>query len=368
MILDKIICYGYSLPLQNPLRLSQSTLEFRRGIILKFHTNDGYMALGEIAPLPGFSRETFEEASSQAHKLAVFMVGKSCEEAYHVCFPNKPLYPSVDFGFRSALQWLFAQKSGLSVHRFLNEGAPESITVCRLLDDSSCSADPLTNYKMLQGCTVIKIKVGRRPISEEVNYVRKILDLLPHSVKVRLDANRAWSLDEALAFCMSIPTDRIEFLEEPTVDFHNIPLIQNKTGLACAVDETLQDLSHNVLSASIDHVKSHSPDLYGTVEQAQYHVWKPSLCLPLPLVGVPWTTSTIISGAFESGVGTAIQLHYAAAFMKASYAAGVDTYSRLRKDVFNTPLPLDRNVITLDTIDACMTTFSESGLDLLWYV
>ena len=53
--------YRYRLPLSQPLRFHDRQISVREGLLLKWENS-----WGEIAPLPGFSKETLEEAEAEA--------------------------------------------------------------------------------------------------------------------------------------------------------------------------------------------------------------------------------------------------------------------------------------------------------------
>lgn len=86
--------YRYQLPMDSGVILRNEKLTQREGFIVEL-TENGRTARGEIAPLPGFSRETLEEAGVQAQALLELWVnGHAIEwDAQH---------PSVAFGLSMA--------------------------------------------------------------------------------------------------------------------------------------------------------------------------------------------------------------------------------------------------------------------------
>ena len=55
--------YRYQLPFQQPFVTGAGTFEYREGLILRYHTSD-IDVVSEVAPLPGFSTESLQEAES----------------------------------------------------------------------------------------------------------------------------------------------------------------------------------------------------------------------------------------------------------------------------------------------------------------
>ena len=65
-----ITLYRYQLPLSQPIQFHEQQLTVREGLLLKWGSS-----WGEIAPLPGFSRETLAEAQAEAAKKHGFVTG-----------------------------------------------------------------------------------------------------------------------------------------------------------------------------------------------------------------------------------------------------------------------------------------------------
>lgn len=146
--------FEYQLPLKNG--------DFRKGLIVQNENQ-----FGEIAPLPGFSSETFEEAKEESINCII-------KEA-------TPTLPSVRFGFSSA------QKSLQSVHL------------------------PLASLGPKIGFSTWKLKLGNMSFKEGVQFTNKCLG----KASLRLDFNRKWSLENALRFTSLFKPDDFEYLEEP---------------------------------------------------------------------------------------------------------------------------------------------------------
>lgn len=148
---------------------------------------------GDIAPLPGFSRESLEEARAEARR--VLRTGAS------------PTLPSVCFAFACASTPL-----------------PPSLQVRTAMLDRP---EP-------EG-TVVKYKVGRLSLEETVALVAKI----PKGFEIRLDFNRKWPLEKLLAFAKHFTPEAFDYLEEPTLSFADLLTFSKETGMPIAVDESI---------------------------------------------------------------------------------------------------------------------------------
>jgi O-succinylbenzoate synthase len=161
----------------------------REGLLLNY--NDGW---GEIAPLPGFSKESFQDALDETIEL----------------LPNlpaaNPKLPSVRFGVSSALK-PFPSK-------------PIHLPLCALTPR--------------EGFTTLKLKLGSLSLERAIDLVKKHLNF-----RLRLDFNRMWTLDQALEFASHFKKTDFEYLEEPVNSFKDLVRFSEITEFPIGVDESL---------------------------------------------------------------------------------------------------------------------------------
>jgi len=155
----------------------------RRGVYIE--TATGW---GEASPLPGFSRETYDQVLEQLQNFN--------REA--------SLFPSVRFALDTA-------KNPIENHnvRIAHFGSDGNFHEC------------------------IKIKLASLTLDEALDLVNKTLPLCD---ELRVDMNRAWPLEKAQKFCDAFPENTFAFIEEPTREIEKL-----KTHHPLAVDEHLRE-------------------------------------------------------------------------------------------------------------------------------
>lgn len=270
--------YRYALPMDSGVILRDNRLKEREGFIIELNDN-GRVGRGEIAPLPGFSTETMDEAYTQLiEQLTSWKQG------------NMPDYQllssSVAFGLSMALLEL---EGGLPV-----EGVYRSAPLC--------SGDPdelLPKLMAMEGKKVAKIKVGLYEPIRDGMVANLFLESIP-DLNLRLDANRAWTKEKALKFASYITPSfrqRIEFIEEPCETPGDSFSFAISTGIAIAWDETLQ---HSVRKPDFqlddfNGVKTIiiKPTLIGSVQ----------LCIALITRAKELGIKAVISSSIESSLG-----------------------------------------------------------------
>ncbi|WP_375753301.1 o-succinylbenzoate synthase [Vibrio sp. HN007] len=292
--------YRYQLPMDSGVVLRDEKLVHRNGWIVEL-SEDGKTAYGEIAPLPGFSRESFEEAGLQAQEQLELWVSNQSVDF-------DALHPSVAFGISVAECELAGE---------LPEGG-------NYYSAPLCSGDPDELIPALDSLPtekkVAKIKVGLYEPIRDGMIVNLFLESIP-DLTLRLDANRAWNPDKAQKFAKYINPSyrqRIEFLEEPCKKPEESFAFAMDTGIAIAWDETLQNAVkepgfelENLTGAKVIVIK---PTLIGSIAR----------CKALVEDASRLAINVVISSSIESSLGLN-QLARIAKWLTPNEVPGLDT-------------------------------------------
>src|SRR5699024_7957025 len=101
------------------------------------------------------------------------------------------------------------------VHKILG-GFTDSLRVSHMLGFKSAPelVDEAQKFQDIYGITTFKLKVGRHPLSEDVEACRALIENLD-GVEIYLDANRGWSANEAMEVLRQIEDLPITLFEEP---------------------------------------------------------------------------------------------------------------------------------------------------------
>lgn len=156
-----------------------------RGLILRLE-HEGIHGYGEIAPLPGFSKETLGQAFSDL--MRALKTGNLLD-----------LCPSVSFALTSALAQI---RSPLK---------PAPLLVKR------------------------KIKLGH------LSPIKAASLIVQEEKPLRVDINRKWTLSEALFFANQFPPGTFEYIEEPTNKLADTIAFAKMTHHPIALDEHVRE-------------------------------------------------------------------------------------------------------------------------------
>lgn len=202
----------YSIPLKQGCGMSE-----REGVFVHIETKGGQRARGEVAPLPGWSREGLSDVIRELKNIA--------EKGW--CEEVPKTLPSVCCGIETALFQLGWWKEKKKVRE-----TPEEASLVFL--DDPCVKEQLRLWKEGGGSSV-KVKLGKRPWEEELGRFSELVGKTKDwGLRFRLDLNRVWSAEEAEAFLRRLDGEAVEFVEEPS-----FPLPRETHGIPLALDETL---------------------------------------------------------------------------------------------------------------------------------
>lgn len=375
--------FAYTLPLRRPLPLPSGTLHERKGYLLKLVSDDGIVAWGEAAPLPGFSEESLEDAEALLSTVPARLAGYRLPERYTdlegAALIDVRGSMAVSFAVESAYFSLMARHKGVPLHRYLRADAPDVITKNALLAGDAPAILDRAGALRNEGYSTAKLKVGSRPVEEDIALVKAVRMAMGPGLTLRLDANRQWDLGTAVHFGQNVRDCAIEYLEEPVREPYDMPIFLEQAKVPYALDETLHTCFRDVRE-KLGPMSKDSPELRSLVHQlsiifrmAGACLWKPSLLHDANLgatlaengFGFP-INRLILTGAFESGVGTAAITAYAAAYGSDGLPSGLDPYNWLAEDVLVTRLPMDGPAVQVPALLQAAAQVDESRLTLLY--
>ena len=168
------------------------------------------------------------------------------------------------------------------------------------------------------GVSTFKVKVGTN-LAEDLARIDVIRQLQPQ-VKIRIDVNGLWSVDQAETFLNA--AGEIEYAEQPCATIAELRELKSRTSVKIVGDEILRKAADPFkvdLDGAIDYLMLKVQPL-GGIKRA--HALAEHHNLPV-----------VISSALESAVGINYGLTLAASFEEMNFDCGLGTGSLLAADV-----------------------------------
>lgn len=213
---------------------------------MALETADGEQGIGECAPLPEAGSEHPEAAASWLRKMLPICKGHSAGNLLRQLPSDAP--PAARFGLETALLDLLCKAEGVPIHTWLSPASANWIGVNAALGTLGEETAARIDRALAEGYPVLKIKVGVGPVEDELQAIRRLSERLGTQTRVRLDANGAWTPEQATRFIENLDGDLVESLEEPLKlpDRGSLATLQKRTRVSIALDESLPLFLKNV--------------------------------------------------------------------------------------------------------------------------
>ena len=183
----------------------------------------------------------------------------------------------------------------------------------------------------------VKLKVGGAGgTAEELARAVAVRRALGPEIKLRLDANGAWSAPEAIETIQALEECDLELVEQPVPpgSVEGMKLVRENVETPIATDEGVTDLAAAIrlLDAEVAQFLVVKPMVVGGLRAA----------LEIAKLGERCGVAAIVTTTIDSGVGTAAALHLAAALPSDGPACGLATASLLKASLIARPLVIER--------------------------
>ena len=338
MIISNISLYQYRIALNPNLPVASQRIDHRRGLVLSMAVEDSALDLVksadvEVSPLSGldiegnqlvgFSLESLQQVTDYLIEQLPLLSQQPLSAL--ITLANQCVLPSAAFGLSLLYYKLTGDFNTNSASRCITNSKVPLVYIPNLSDDMTEAEliDSVSSQLALhdENINFIKVKVGQFATKLEIALIYGILALRPN-IRLRLDANRHFTLDDAINFAACLPKDNIDYIEEPCINPNDNMAFYKALGIHYALDETLND-PHFVFEAT---------------EGLLAVVIKPMLCGSLDKLANFIKTAeshgvrSILSSALESSLGIS-DLSILAGQLTPDYAPGLDTLTSFTQDL-----------------------------------
>lgn len=225
----------FSVALSEPLRTARGAIQRREGFLVTVYY-DGHYGVGESTPLTGWT-ESYEEC-----RAALERASSVADELDWGIALAKLDVPAARHGVALAFTEARARANGQSVYRSLGgEERVESVPVNATLgvEESPGEVASRAERAVDDGFEALKLKVGSNGIEEDIERVRAIRDAVGDDIDIRVDANGAWTLEQARRAVDALEALAVDYVEQPLPSAELSAHAQLRGGVDIALDESL---------------------------------------------------------------------------------------------------------------------------------
>ncbi|WP_207589115.1 o-succinylbenzoate synthase [Halomontanus rarus] len=327
----------FSLPLRTPLETAHGTIDSREGFLVRVTSSDGgATGVGEATPLPGWT-ESIDDCERALQRAVRAIESTEDGNAVNTTIDAVDETSAARHGVSLALLDLEARRSATPLYRQLGTDervarVPVNATIGNGSPDEAAES---ARAAVDRGFGCCKLKVGVRSVEEDVERVRRVREAVGPDVELRVDANGAWTYEEALTAVEAFADAAVDvdLLEQPlpagALEGH---AELRGRGVAIALDEGL--LEHGVDAIyeadAADAVVLKPMGIGGVDLAGELAAWVRELAIQ------PIVTTTIDAVVARTGA-----VHLAAAIPDVP-ACGLATADLLAEDLGRDPVPFER--------------------------
>ncbi len=256
--------YDISIPFARPYRLSKiyGTLENARAVIVKLHTDEGILGLGEADPMNPFTEETTATVMAVLRDIVAphllgadpTRISRIEHRLDQVLHGNLVARGAVNM----ALYDILGKVHGLPACAFLGGKQHDRLPLLGPIGSGSPQEDADTIENLIaQGYRSIMIKMGALPVAEEIKRMQAAAERFGDRIKIIVDANQGWQFKEALKFIEGVGRFMPDMIEQPVsrTDIGGLKKLRDRSSCLLSADEslvTVDDAAGLIRSDAVD--------------------------------------------------------------------------------------------------------------------
>ncbi len=238
--------YHISIPFAKPYHLSKvyGTRYDAESVVLKVHTDEGVVGLGEANPLNPFSDETPATVMVVIRDMiAPQLLGQnpiriSALESHLDMMVHGNLLARG--AVNMALFDIAGKACNLPAHMLLGGLYQDKIPLLGPIGSGTPEEDAESIQKLIkEGYRTVMIKMGALPIGDEIERMIAAHEKFGDRIKIIVDSNQGWTLAETLEFIDGIRGSRPVLLEQPIErnDINGLKRIRSRAPCPLSADE-----------------------------------------------------------------------------------------------------------------------------------
>ncbi|MBC7779965.1 MAG: hypothetical protein H7125_07645 [Proteobacteria bacterium] len=241
-----------SLPLaRHVLMGGGQRIERSESLLVRLQGDNGLVGWGEASAAPMMTGETLPGMTEIARRfLLPSLIGKDVlqrallEQRLNRATPGNSAAKAT---CNIALYDLLGKYLGVPVHALLGGLARETLPVMHLLANASVEEDVYEALeKHAEGIRLFKLKVGVKPVEQEIAMLRTLRDALGPAARLCADANASMVVRDACALARAAAEADLLFFEQPLPhdDLAGALSVARASMTPMCADESAHDVEH----------------------------------------------------------------------------------------------------------------------------
>ena len=238
-----------TLSLRNPLETSYGTVTERDLALVALSDSDGITGYGEAAPLEAYDGVSIESVLAALRSYATVLAdldGLGGAQIIEACRRVADL-PAALAALDMAMWDRAGRRASRTVAALLCDDPVERVAVNATITatDRAGAAEQAAGA-VRDGFSCLKLKVG---IADDAGRVAAVRAAAGPETALRLDANGAWNVEQAVRAIEILSPAGLELVEEPTHGLHGVREVRERVAVRVSIDETAAE--HGALGAGV---------------------------------------------------------------------------------------------------------------------
>ena len=343
LIIRRVNAIPVALPLKTPMKMAGVTITTAENLLVRIEAADGTVGWGEAASAPTMTGDTLGGlVSAVRDHLAPLLIGKDAND------DHRPMLTRAlvgNTGAHSAVEMALLDMACRAsrcrlIDQVVSKPARQQVSPMWLLGNATPEQDIAEALaKRAEGYNFFKLKIGVKPIADEIKAAHAIRKALPDA-RLCADANCGLTLAAAQRYAERTRDVNLAFIEQPLAayDLAGLKTLTRGSKTPIGMDESIHSLAdvEAVKRAGAKGVSLKLIKLGGFREA--FAAGK--LCKKLGL------KINVAAKIAESAIGTAAAVHLACAVSNVDWGVSLTNFY-LSDDIVKTPIAMQDGVVAL---------------------
>lgn len=339
------------IPTIRPHKMAVATMQTQTLVLVKVSTEDGFIGWGEATTIGGlgYGEESPESVKTNIETyfspLLKSLNGLNVAQTMQMINRNINGNRFAKCAIQTALLDIQSQRLGLPLSEVLGGRLRDSISVLWVLASGNTEKDIAEAQKMIESKrhNVFKLKIGSRPVEQDIEHVLAIKKALGDDISIRVDVNRAWSELTAIKGIQMLQDGGIDLIEQPCA-INNIDAMERLTrkfDIAIMADESLMGPQ-----SAYELAKRNAASVFAVkVAQSGGLIEGCEVGKIANLAGIDLYGGTMLEGP----VGTIASAHVFSTFSNLAYGTELFGPLLLTEQILKTPLQYENFELKIPT-------------------
>lgn len=338
VLIERIETMLVDLPTIRPHKLSVATMDGQTLMLVRIHCSDGIVGVGEGTTIGGLA---YGGESPESMKLAIdtyfapVMRGQDVTRVQQLMARVGRMVKENRFAksaVETALLDAQGNRVGLPISELMGGRRRDSLPVAWTLASGNTDRDIAEAEAMLslRRHNIFKLKIGARPLTEDIAHVAAIKRALGDRAAVRVDVNMAWSETDAARGMAALADAGCELVEQPVASASALARLVRRFPVALMADESLTGPE-----SAFEIARVHGADVFAVkIEQSGGLFAAQRVAAIADAAGIGLYGGTMLEGA----VGTVASAHVFSTFPNLQWGTELFGPLLLTEEILAAPL------------------------------